>query len=129
MSKYKTIFFDLDDTLIDNNESLKFAFKCLCDSIEVNFCEDLFNDWKIFDTNWWNSLEIGKLIIPNTCITKDEQVTWLRASRFIHFFKDMDISFDKAVEMNNIYTSNLGGNIVEIAGAKELLASLCFSSC
>lgn len=41
--KYKTIFFDLDDTLIDNNESLKYAFKCLVDSIGVGFNDELFN--------------------------------------------------------------------------------------
>ena len=26
MNKYKTLIFDLDDTLIDNNKSIKYAF-------------------------------------------------------------------------------------------------------
>lgn len=124
MGKYKTIFFDLDDTLIDNNESLKYGFKCLVDSIGVTYSDELFNSWKVFDTNWWNSLETGQLVVPTECQTKDEQVTWLRASRFIHFFKDIDIPFEKAVAMNQTYTSNLGGNIVEIIGARDLLADL-----
>lgn len=122
--KYKTIFFDLDDTLIDNNESLKYAFKCLVDSIGIGFSDELFIKWKVFDTKWWNSLETGELVIPADCVSHEEQVTWLRASRFIKFFNDRDISFEEAVSMNNIYTSNLGENIVEIAGAKQLLADL-----
>lgn len=122
--KYKTIFFDLDDTLIDNNESLMYAFKCLIDSIGVGFSDELFNKWKVFDTKWWNSLETGELVIPADCVSREEQVTWLRASRFIKFFNDRDISFEEAVSLNQIYTSNLGENIVEIAGAKQLLADL-----
>ena len=124
MCKYKTIFFDLDDTLIDNNESLKYAFSSLLNSIGLKFNNELFEEWKRFDTNWWNSLETGNLIIPTEFKTKEEQVTWLRASRFIAFFKDLNISFNNAIEMNKIYTDNLAGNIVEVVGAEELLAYL-----
>lgn len=101
-----------------------YAFKCLIDSIGVGFSDELFNKWKVFDTKWWNSLETWGLVIPADCVSHEEQVTWLRASRFIKFFNDRDIFFEEAVSMNNIYTSNLGENIVEIAGKKQLLADL-----
>lgn len=36
MSQYKILIFDLDDTLIDNLESVRYAYKKMIESVEEN---------------------------------------------------------------------------------------------
>ena len=50
MSKYETLIFDLDDTLIDNNLSIKYAFTTIINQLEIEYSDDLFFKWKKFDT-------------------------------------------------------------------------------
>ena len=37
MKKYETIIFDLDDTLIDNHESIKYAFKKVLEVLNISY--------------------------------------------------------------------------------------------
>lgn len=124
MKKYETLIFDLDDTLIDNNESIKYAFKMIVEVFGLNFSEELFEQWKIFDTSYWHSWESGQMVIPDTITTLEEKITFLRANRFILFFKNLELDFSTAVKINDLYCRMLGVNIVEIKGARDLLQSL-----
>ena len=36
MKKYKTLLFDLDDTLIDNAESIKYSFFCITKYLNIH---------------------------------------------------------------------------------------------
>lgn len=49
MKKYELLIFDLDDTLINNNENVRYAFEKMLDYIEVGGRQYLFNDWQKFD--------------------------------------------------------------------------------
>ena len=64
MSKYKTLIFDLDDTLIDNNQSIKYAFTIMISELGIEFRDELFLKWKRFDTAYWHTWESGNMIIP-----------------------------------------------------------------
>ena len=55
MSKYETLIFDLDDTLIDNNQSIKYAFTIVMKELGLEYSEDLFSKWKKFDIDYWNA--------------------------------------------------------------------------
>ena len=124
MAKYKTLLFDLDDTLIDNIESVKYAFKTITNILKIEYSDELFKEWKKADDNYWYRWSTKQMYIPKNIKTIDEEIEYVRANRFIEFFKDLDISMNKAIDLNDIYCKMLGVNIVEIEGAKELLQSL-----
>lgn len=124
MSKYETLIFDLDDTLIDNNQSIKYAFTIMIHELGLEYSDDLFSRWKTFDTSYWHTWESGKMVIPDFIKTLEDKITYLRANRFILFFQELEIDFLGAVSLNNLYCSMLGVNIVEVPGASQLLQDL-----
>lgn len=124
MVKYNTLIFDLDDTLIDNNESVKFAFKVISKELGVTYTDSLFKNWKAFDIEYWHGWESDKIPIPKSIINLEDKITYLRANRFKLFFKDLDLSLKKCIDINELYCEMLGENIVEIDGASTLLSEL-----
>ena len=114
MKKYETLIFDLDDTLIDNIESIKYAFKLITKELNINYNEELFNKWKKADDNFWYKWSHKKLKLPKFN-SVEEEVTFVRAYRFQLFFNTLNLSFDNAVDLNELYCDNLGVNIKEIA--------------
>lgn len=124
MSKYETLIFDLDDTLIDNNQSIKYAFTIMINELGLEYSDELFSKWKKFDTAYWHTWESGKMIIPDSIKTLEDKITYLRANRFILFFKELELNFNSAVALNELYCSMLGVNIVEIENAGKLLQEL-----
>ncbi|MDD6272590.1 MAG: HAD-IA family hydrolase [bacterium] len=124
MSKYETLIFDLDDTLIDNNQSIKYAFTIMIGKLGLEYSDELYLKWKKFDTSYWNIWESGKMYIPETIKTLEDKITYLRANRFILFFKDIQLDFDTAVSLNELYCCMLGVNIHEIENANRLLSDV-----
>lgn len=124
MKKYETILFDLDDTLLDNSESIKYAFSCVSKYLNIPYTKDLGNTWCKYDNAYWQNWYQGKIIIPKSIKTTEEKVIYLRTNRFIKFFKDINISLEEAKFINDLYCDNLGVNIVEIESAKEIIEYL-----
>lgn len=124
MSKYETLIFDLDDTLIDNNQSIKYAFTIIINELGIEYSDELFSKWKKLDTAYWHTWESGDMFIPDSIKTLEDKITYLRANRFILFFKELELSFNSAVALNELYCSMLGVNIVEIENAGKLLQEL-----
>ncbi len=124
MSKYETLIFDLDDTLIDNNESVKYAFNIILNELKLEYSDELFLNWKKFDTTYWHTWESGSMIIPDYIKTLEDKITYLRAKRFILYFKEIGLDFNTAVSLNELYCNMLGVNIKEIENASELLQNL-----
>ena len=124
MNKYKTLIFDLDDTLIDNNESIKYAFFSVLVHLNIPFHTKLFETWKTFDNSYWHTWESGKMIIPVSIKTLDEKITYLRANRFKIFFSRLNLSFETAISLNSLYTKMLSVNIVEIKNAHRVIKDL-----
>lgn len=128
MKKYKVLIFDLDDTLIDNLENIRYAFKMMIESQKKRYNEESFKRWYDIDKKFWKDWQDGKIKLPDDLkheIGKksDKFLNWLRAQRVLIYFNN-NISLDKAIELNNIYMDSLTGYVVEIDGAYETLKYL-----
>lgn len=124
MTKYESLIFDLDDTLIDNNESIKYAFKIVIDKLGIKYNDSLFKKWKSFDNDYWHGWENDKIPIPKYITNLEDKIIYLRANRFKLFFKDYKLSFKDCININEIYCDMLGENIIEIEDASKLLKEL-----
>lgn len=124
MSKYETLIFDLDDTLIDNNQSIKYAFMTIINELGLEYNDELLSKWQKFDTAYWHAWESRKMVIPNWVKTLEDKITFLRANRFLLFFENLKLDFNSAVTLNELYCNMLGVNIVEIENAGKLLQEL-----
>lgn len=121
---YDTLIFDLDDTLIDNYQSISYAFFVMISNLGIKYDHHLFLKWLEFDNTYWSMWECGKMELPKNFHSISEQNYYLRSRRFQLFFNNLDISDSMAFSLNDIYTNNLGVNIVLIDGAYSLLDKL-----
>lgn len=120
--KYKKILFDLDNTLIDDNENRKYAIRKILKEMNKYLGEKQVEDFVKLDDKYWQDRASKKLKDPYEFKTIEEKTKWVRAQRFIMFFKD--ISFEEAVEINDKYINYLKEKIIPIEGAKEILEYL-----
>ena len=120
---YNTIIFDLDDTLTNDFENTKQAFKKVLEFINEEFSEDKFLKFNMIDKKNWKDLAEGKIVTPFEN-NKERKVEWLRARRFINYFGENNISYEKAVELNNIYMNGMKEKVIPQDGAKEIIEYL-----
>ncbi len=125
MKKYKILIFDLDDTLIDNLENVKYAFKIMIESKSEEYNEEDFIRWYEIDKKFWKDWQDGKIILPEyfkneTGKKSDKFLNWVRAQRFLIYFNN-EISLDEAIRLNNIYMNSLKENVIAIDGAYDTL--------
>ena len=119
--KYKKILFDLDNTLVDDDANRKYAIKqILLDRKELATIDRIKNFIDI-DNQYWKDRAARKIKEP-VFKNKEEKTKWVRAQRFIKYFKD--ISFEEAVEINNNYLKYLGEYIIPIKNSQEILKYL-----
>ena len=59
MNKYKIVIFDLDDTLIDNLENVKYAYTKMIETIGKKYSEDEFKKWYEIDKKFWKDWQDG----------------------------------------------------------------------
>lgn len=116
---YKTIIFDLDDTLNDDTKNVKEAFKII---MNTDYTEEKFEIFREIDKNLWRDRAAGIIKDPREGMSKDEKTEWIRAQRFIRYFKN--ISYEEAVDINNKYMEGLKLKVQEIEGAKEVIKYL-----
>lgn len=119
---YKKILFDLDNTLVDDDENRRYAIKQILlnrNETEINNKIENFID---IDNQYWRDRAQGKIKDPYKFKNNEDKTRWVRAQRFIKFFKD--ISFEEAVEINNKYINYLSKNIVPIKNSQEILKYL-----
>ncbi|MCI9280284.1 MAG: HAD-IA family hydrolase [Bacilli bacterium] len=124
MKAYKTLIFDLDDTLIDNDASISFAIMQVFKKMNLEYNDICFLEWKKFDNAYWHVFETGKMNIPTSVKTLEEKKTFLRANRFVVFFQKLGVSYEMALFLNKFYNKMLGENIVEIENARRILKEL-----
>ena len=124
MKAYKTLIFDLDDTLIDNDASISFAIMQVFKKMRLEYNDNCFLEWKKFDNAYWHAFETGKMNIPTSVKTLEEKKTFLRANRFVVFFQKLGVSYEMALFLNKFYNKMLGENIVEIENARRILKEL-----
>lgn len=123
MDKYKILLFDLDDTLIDNLENIKYAFKKVLEKKNIEYSDSKFDSWAIYDRDYWHLFYENKIEIPDEYrITEKGFIEYLRGKRFFDYFNDM--TMEEAIGLNEIYIEALNEVVMPVEGAYETLEYL-----
>lgn len=120
--KYKKILFDLDNTLVDDDENRKYAIKEILIQRKEKVTDEKLERFIEIDNKFWQDRAEGKIKEPCEIKENDEKVNWLRAQRFIIYFNN--ITFEEAIEINKEYISLLGEKVVPIKNSTEILKYL-----
>ncbi len=128
MNKYKILIFDLDDTLIDNLENVRYAYTKMVESIGKEYSKAGFKKWYELDKKFWKDWQDGLIELPShlkneTGKKSEEFLNWVRAQRVLIYF-DNQVSLEKAIELNNLFMSSLTEVVVAIEGAYDILKYL-----
>lgn len=118
---YKKLLFDLDNTLIDDNENRRYAMKKILDDRKEDITEEKLENFIKLDDKYWKDRAEGKIKDLYKFKNLEEKTTWVRAQRFIMYF---NCSFEEAVKINEDYINYLKNNIIPIKNAKEILEYL-----
>lgn len=116
---YKTLIFDLDDTLNDDTKNIQEAFRYI---MKEKYSDEEFDRFLTIDKNYWKERAAGLVQDPRPNMTAKEKAEWNRAQRFLRYFKN--ITYKEAVKINEIYEEGLKLNATEIKGAKETIKYL-----
>lgn len=81
--KYKTILFDIDDTLLDFKKDQKYAFYKAMEAIGIPCTEELYADYYNINSLMWKKLSAGELTLEEVLI-----------NRFRVFFEKHQIAAD-----------------------------------
>jgi len=130
-SKYKILIFDLDDTLIDNLENIRHAFKKMIEKQNETYTDAKFKKWYEIDKKFWNDVQDRLIELPEhlkneTGKKSKEYLDWLRGQRVLIYFNNT-ISFEEANKLHYIYMKALTEVVIPIAGAYETLKYLASS--
>lgn len=133
MKKYTTLLIDLDDTLIDKNSSIYYAYGEIMkmDMIDLEYKQKEAEAFLEFDTNYWKEHEKGGWIVPKE-YQGSKEVYYLRTERFIRYFeevlkitsKDHPLTRENAALINETYMNALGNYAVALDGAKSFLSHI-----
>lgn len=110
--KYKTILFDIDDTLIDFDIDQKTAFKEAVKKIGYVCTDKMYEDYNKINLSMWEELNLGKMTLNEVFV-----------NRFSVFFKKYGIKYDE-LEFNKILTDMFQKTGTLIKGVKETLDKL-----
>ena len=121
-NKYKKLLFDLDNTLVDDDENRRYAIKYVLLDRKETATKDKVENFINLDNQFWKDRAEGKIKNPYIFKSNEDKTKWVRAQRFMKYFKD--ISFEEAVEINKKYISYLSKNIVPIKNSREILEYL-----
>lgn len=78
---YNIIIFDLDDTLTNDKENIKEAFKEVLKSKKEKYSDEKFEKFYKIDKETWKKRAAGKLLTPYED-NNEKKAEWLRAYRF-----------------------------------------------
>lgn len=119
---YDKLLFDLDNTLVDDYENRRYAIKQILKERNGKANDDEIDRFIKLDDKYWSDRSKGLAKDPYEFKTLEEKTKWVRAQRFILYFKN--ISFEDAVKINEMYINYLTEHIVPIKNAKETLKYL-----
>lgn len=119
---YKKLLFDLDNTLVDDDENRKYAIKQILIERERNVSKEKVEKFLKLDNQFWKDRAEGKIRDPYKFRTNEEKTKWVRAQRFIKYFKN--ITLDEGIKINDKYINLLKEKIVPIKNSTEILKYL-----
>ncbi|AMM95460.1 HAD family hydrolase [Peribacillus simplex] len=112
MNRYKALFFDIDDTLLDFRMAESDALRLLLMEQQMLYTQQAEAHYKMINQNLWKSFEKGE-------ISRNEVIN----TRFSTFFKEYGRVVD-GVALEKTYRSYLEQGHQEVNGAHELVAIL-----
>lgn len=120
---YTTLIFDLDDTLTDDFENCKEAFKIMIASRNETYCENDYLRFKEIDNKTWADRAAGKLITPYED-DDEKKKEWLRANRILKYYGEENITYSEAVRLNDIYIEGMKEKVIARPDTEEVLKYL-----
>ena len=120
---YTTLIFDLDDTLTDDFENCREAFKIMIKSRGEDYSEEEFLKFKEIDNKTWKDRAAGKLLTPYED-NDEKKKEWIRASRIIKFYGESNITYKEAVKLNDIYIEGMKEKVVSRPNVLETIKYL-----
>lgn len=120
---YKCLIFDLDDTLTDDFENCKEAFKIMVASRNEKYQEENFLHFKRIDNKTWADRAAGKLITPYEN-NDEKKKEWIRASRILKYYGEDKITYEEAVKLNDIYIEGMKEKVVSRPNVEEVIQYL-----
>lgn len=112
MKTYKTLFFDVDDTLLDFAAAERLALRLLFEEQNFPLTDEIEARYKTINQGLWKSFEEGK-------VDHDE----LLNTRFSLLFKEYGQEVDGAL-LESAYRGHLEKGTQRVTGALELLTRL-----
>lgn len=113
MGRYTTIFWDLDQTLLNFDMSMDYAIRAVFKRFGLAINDDIVARYDAINRSYWNRLELGE-------ITKEE----VKTGRFRTLFEELGIDHISPEEMAVIYQEELGSVFFYMEGAKEFVTKL-----
>lgn len=112
--KIKVILWDIDGTLLNFEESEKYAIRKCFSIFEMGECSDeMLKTYSEINKGYWQRLERGE-------ITKKEVLE----GRFTDFFREYELDTNKAAAFNQEYQKRLGDTVVFFENGLELVKEL-----
>ncbi len=108
---YKVLIFDLDDTLTDDFENCKEAFKIMIASRNEEYKEEDFLRFNRIDKKTWENRAAGRLLTPYED-NDEKKKEWLRSSRILKYYGEKNITYEDAVKLNDIYIEGMKEKVV-----------------
>ena len=124
MNKYEVVLFDLDDTLIDNIENVRYAYTKMIESFGLIYTDEGFKKWYELDKKFWVDFHNNKIEVPEEYRESQELfVKFVRSKRYQLYFENK-ISIEEAFKINDLFLTSLNEVVVPIDGAYETLQFL-----
>ena len=121
MTKYEILLFDLDDTLVNNTENARYAFKQMLINVNLEYNDEEFQRWLNLDNQFWIDFANKKIIVPDQYQQPQElSIKYIRSLRYQMFF-NYQIDINRAFEINEIFIYSLNEIAVPIDGVYETL--------
>lgn len=116
---YNIIIFDLDDTLTNDKENIREAFKEVVKFKNEKYSDEKFEKFYRVDKDTWKKRAAGELITPYED-SNEKKAEWLRAYRFIKYYND-EITYNEAVNLNNVYMEGMKKKVISRENAYETI--------
>ncbi len=120
--KYSYLLFDLDNTLVDDDENRKYAISQILIERNEKATKEKVEEFINIDNKFWKDRACGKIKDPYEFKTKEEKTEWVRAQRFIKYFKN--ITLEDAKKINEKYINLVKEKVIPIENAIEVLKYL-----